>query len=409
VRKDGSAGCCANDGLYLAPSFLVDRRLSRPLRHWQRAGPRLDAPATATVEFAAARSGHLMDDLRMGIVGLGMGFSRAKMVTETPGAQLVAVADLREDRRNKAAAAFGCRTHDSFDDLLAHSDDLEVIYVMTESGKHGDMGMAAAKAGKHVISTKPIDITVDKAIDFCHTCDDCGVKLMVDFQMRYTEAVQKMRAAVAQGALGRPLFGEVRMKWWRGEDYYTGWHGTWALDGGGSVMNQAVHFVDVLQYVMGDVVEVVAYSGLHAHEQCETEDMTNALLRFANGAEGMIHTTTCFRGKSYDLVEVNGTQGAVSVSLDKLERWEFIPPAGREETWDAQSGATKPADSGPYQPELDVPQVPANVAADAIQVIRHGAEPICSGWDGIRAVSLIRSLYESARRDRPVQPRMAFR
>ncbi|MBI2302814.1 MAG: Gfo/Idh/MocA family oxidoreductase [Armatimonadetes bacterium] len=349
-----------------------------------------------------------MDNLRIGLVGLGMGMSRAQLVADTPGAELVAVADLKADRRDRAAQKFGCRTHDSFDDLLAHSDDLELIYVMTESGRHADMGMAAARAGKHVISTKPIDITVDKAVEFCRTCEECGVKLMVDYQMRYTEGVQKMRAAAQQGALGKLLYGEAVLKWWRGEDYYEGWHGTWALDGGGSVMNQAVHFLDVLQYVMGDVDEVYAHSSVHAHVNCETEDMTNAVLRFANGAEGLIHTSTCFRGKPWDGVEVYGTHGVAAVGLEQLTRWEFIPPEGKTEAWDPQTGATRAAAEGPYEPALELPDPPKGVVADAVQVIRHGAQPYCSGWEGIRAIGLGLALYESARTARPVKPRMQF-
>lgn len=349
-----------------------------------------------------------MEPLRVAVVGLGMGMNRAQAVVDTPGAELVAVADLLPARRERAAAKFSCRVHDSFDDLMAHGDAFECLYVMTESGKHADMGMAAARAGKHVISTKPIDITVAKAVEFCRACEDCGVTLVVDFQMRYTEPVQKMRAAVEQGALGRPLFGEVTMKWWRGEDYYEGWHGTWALDGGGSVMNQAIHFIDVLQYCLGEVEEVYAHSGVHAHRNCETEDMTTALLRFANGAEGLIHTSTCFRGENYDRVEINGTHGAVTVSLERLQRWEFVPPAGRDEVWDAQTGATRPAESGPYEPELEVAVPPANAVADMVACVRDGAAPFCDGWSAVRPVALALALYESAREKRPVRPNMRF-
>ncbi|NUP99006.1 MAG: Gfo/Idh/MocA family oxidoreductase [Armatimonadetes bacterium] len=350
-----------------------------------------------------------MEELRIAVVGLGMGMNRAKIVHDTPGARLVAVADLIPARRDKAAEQFGCRAHESFDELMAHADDVEVVYVMSESGRHADMGMAAARAGKHVISTKPIDITVDKAIEFCRVCEECGVRLLVDFQMRYTEAVQKMRAAVQQGALGKPLFGEVRMKWWRGEDYYEGWHGTWELDGGGSIMNQAVHFIDILQYCLGDVDEVYAYSGVHAHVNCETEDMTNALLKFANGAEGMIHTQTNFRGKNYDLVEINGTQGAVAVTLNDLSRWEFVPPEGRDEKWEAQGGYTKPTQGAAYEPALSLPETPASAVDDAIRTIRGGATPFCDGWQAIRSIAVGLACYESARSGQPVKPRMDYR
>ncbi|MBI5834945.1 MAG: Gfo/Idh/MocA family oxidoreductase [Armatimonadetes bacterium] len=346
-----------------------------------------------------------MDDLRFAVVGLGMGMVRAQQVVDTPGAQLVAVADLQPDRRRKAETKWRCRAHDSFDDLLAHADDIDVVYVMTETGNHAKMGMAAARAGKHVISTKPIDITVDRAVEFCRVCDECGITLLVDFQMRYTSALQRARAAMAQGALGRPLFGEVKLKWWRGEDYYEGWHGTWELDGGGSVMNQAVHFVDALTYVLGDVTEVFAYSGVHAHVNCETEDMTNALIRFSNGAEGLIHTTTAYPGRQHDLVEIHGTQGAVGFDLEHLLRWEFQEPAQRAAAWNPQTGAVDGGDAGPYEPELTLPTVPAGAVADMVAVVRDGAEPVGPGWSGIRSVSIIEAIYQSAREGRAVAPR----
>ncbi len=348
-----------------------------------------------------------MDPLRIAVVGLGMGMNRARIVSRTPGAELVAVADLIPARRERAVEAFGCLAYDSFEALMQQADTFDCLYVMTESGKHADMGMAAARAGKHVISTKPLDISVDKCVEFCRTCDECGVILICDFQMRYTEAVQKLRAAVRQGALGRPLFGQVTMKWWRGEDYYEGWHGTWALDGGGSVMNQAIHFIDVLQYAMGAVDEVFAYSGVHAHVNCETEDMTNALLRFAGGAEGMIHTSTCFRGKDYDRVEINGTAGAAAVEFERITRWEFIPPEGRQEAWDAQTGARREGEAAAYEPELELPTTPASAAADMVQAAA-GGESFCPGWSGIAPVALGLSLYQSAREGRPVRPVMDF-
>jgi predicted dehydrogenase len=349
-----------------------------------------------------------MSDVRVAVVGLGMGMVRARQVVETPGAELVAVADLREDRREAARDRFECRVYDSCDALLADADDIEVVFVLTESGTHARYGMQAARAGKHVISTKPIDTTVDKASAFCRVCEECGVRLMVDFQMRYTTALQRVRAAVAQGALGRPLLGEVRLKWWRGEDYYEGWHGTWELDGGGSVMNQAVHFVDALCYALGDVEEVFAYSGVAAHANCETEDLTSGVLRFANGAQGLISTTTTFPGTQYDLVEIHGTQGAVALDLGNLLRWEFTRPDSALGTWNAQTGDNIGGASGPYEPPLEVPAVPANVVADAVAVLRHGAEPVCSGRDAVRAVAVTTALYESARTRQPAAVRRAF-
>ncbi len=342
-----------------------------------------------------------MSNLRFAVVGLGMGMVRAQQVVDTPGAELVAIADLKPDRRKRAVDKWGVRAYDSFDDLLAAADSFDVAYIMTETGRHAAMGMAAARAGKHVISTKPLDITVDRAAELCRVCDECGVRLLVDFQMRYTEALQKAKAAMDQGFLGQPLFGEVKLKWWRGEDYYDGWHGTWELDGGGSLMNQAVHFVDALTYVLGDVTEVFAYSGVHAHTNCATEDMTNAVLRFANGAQGLIHTTTAYPGRQHDLVEIHGTNGAVGFDLEHLLRWEFQSPDAPAAPWNPQTGAVE-GNAGPYDPPLTLPTLPTGAVADMVAVVRDDAEPVGPGWSGLRSVGIIEACYRSAREGRAV-------
>ena len=361
--------------------------------------------AAAPASYNAGLGAALVDDLGIAVIGLGMGMTRAQQVVDTPGARLAAVADLRPERRAAAAARFGCPAYDSLDELLERAEGVECCYVMTESGHHGEHGLAAARAGKHIISTKPIEITVDKALAFCRGCREAAVELLVDFQMRYEPAVAKMRAAVEQGALGRPLFGEVKLKWWRGEDYYQGWHGTWDLDGGGSIMNQAIHFLDILLYVLGDVKEVFAYSGTAAHVNCQTEDLTSAVLQFANGAQGVIQTTTCYPGTQHDLVEIHGTHGAVAVDLNHLRRWEFIPPNRTPGSWNPATGSVEGGGGGgPYDPPLDVPTPLSGAVADAVNVIRHGGAPACSGPQAIKAVALAQALYESARSGQPARP-----
>ena len=317
------------------------------------------------------------DVLRFGVVGLGVGRSRSNLITETEGAQLVAVADLIEERRKSAAEAFGCDTHGDALEMF-NRDDIDVAMIMTPSGLHAKLGIEAAKHGKHVITTKPMDVTLENCDALIRACEENQVKLLVDFGERYNEQNHKIRAAVEMGTLGKPILCELRMKWFRADSYYEGWHGTWALDGGGSVMNQGVHYIDLMQWFMGPVDRVLgAHYGVYAHQNCETEDLTSAIIQFKSGAVGNILTTTTFPGDSVSMIQIHGEKGVIGLGPD---------------VWDFKGG----------EPEISLPPYPKNVIQDAIQVIRDGAEPAVGGYEGKKSVALNLAIYECARTGTPV-------
>jgi len=321
----------------------------------------------------------LQRPVRFGVIGLGIGMSRCKFIKDTDGAVLTAVSSIVDERLRKAVDEFGCDyTKDYLE--LCDRDDVDVIMVMTPSGMHADMGIEAAKRGKHVITTKPIDVTVAKAEALIAACADAGVTLMTDLNFRYMEPYKKIRAAVEQGALGDLIFGEVRLKWWRTDEYFDGWRGTWAMDGGGSLMNQGIHQVDMLQWLMGPVKSVFAKMGIYGHKNCETEDMLQAVLTFENGALGSITTTTTFPEGKETRIEIHGTKGAAAAERQELPKWRF--PQG--------------------EPDLSNLPTATNIIEEAVQVFTEGKPPLVPGEEAIKSVRLACAIYESAKIGREV-------
>jgi len=314
-----------------------------------------------------------MDTLDYGfaVVGLGMGVNRARQVVGTPGARLVAVCDLKTDRLHKVMAEHGCEGTTDYHELLAR-DDIDVIYVMTESGNHARVAIDAAKAGKHVIATKPIETTLEKAQAMIQACEEAGVKLLVDFGNRYRPDVNKLKAALDRGLFGKLILAEARLKWYRSDAYYEGWHGTWELDGGGSLINQTVHFVDLLCWFIGLPETVRGRIGVYNHD-IEAEDMAVAMLHYASGAEGVIVCTTTFPKNQPAGVQVHGTKGGAILSGGKLTYWKTDGDA-----------------------EVEAPEHPTCAADDMVKTLRDGQPLSCDGPEGRKSLALVRAVYESA-------------
>lgn len=328
-------------------------------------------------------------EVGFGVVGLGMGAARCRSISKTEGARLVAVCDINEERGRKAQEEHGCVWLRDYDDLLKR-EDIEVVLVMTPSGLHADMGIAAARAGKHVVTTKPIDVTLEKADALIAACREAGVILAVDFNQRYSPDVWKVKHAIGTGAFGRLILGETHLKWFRSAAYFGGgWRGTWAMDGGGSLMNQTVHGVDLLQWFMGPVRSVYGRMGIFAHD-IETEDLTVALLRFANGAVGTILSTTTFPVDKITRTEVHGDRGGAILSGAKIEFWMT------KASFDEGRREENPQDF-PYEYTG-----PRNVAEEMVRLVRQGGKPIVSGEEARKSLEIILAVYQSARQGREV-------
>lgn len=322
------------------------------------------------------------DVVRFGIVGLGMGKNRAKLIPETPGAKLVCVCSIAPGQAEAAAKEFGCDWTTDYDEMLAR-EDIDCVGVFTPSGMHCDFAIRALEAGKHTFTTKPMDIHVAKCDAAIAAAEKTGKILAVDFGNRYLPINHQARAAIQGGKLGKILSVDLIMKWYRAQSYYDGgsppgWRSRKATEGG-SIANQGVHFVDLIQWFIGPVSSVYARSGTFAHE-IETEDTTMAMLTFENGAWGLVHTTTASVPDLRTRVEVNGTQGAL-IWDDKeivLYHSEVNPKTRLEDL--------------PVPPDL-----PGNIIEDMVSAITRGTQVQCDGCEGRKSVAIFEAAYESSR------------
>lgn len=324
------------------------------------------------------------EEIGFAVVGLGMGRSRARLIAQTEGARLQVVCDLQEERVRRVTEELGCQGTTRFEEVLAR-EDVDVVMVMVPSGLHGDLAIQAMRAGKHVITTKPMDVSLEKAHAMIRCAEETGRLLAVDFGSRYQPEWHQIKAAIQEGLFGRLVLGEARLKWWRTQEYYSrsGWRGTWALDGGGSLANQTIHYIDLLQWLMGEVEEVLAgYYGVHAHD-IETEDLGIGMLRFKNGAMGLVVGTTTFPRSPYAGIEVHGDRGgAILLSKEGPPRWYFL-------------------EEGQQPPEVSLPV--RNVVEDVVRALREGTPAMVNGWEGLKSLEILIGIYTSAREGRRVR------
>jgi len=328
----------------------------------------------------------MADPVRFGIVGLGVGRTRAKMVLEAEGAELVSVCDLQEEKARAFAEDAGCEWTTSLDGLLAR-EDIDVVGIFSSSGTHCELAIRSIGAGKHTFTTKPMDIRVEQCDAAIDAARDAGVVLAVDFGNRYLEINRQIKSALDSGKLGKILLGDVRMKWLREQSYYDGgfppgWRSRRETEGG-SIANQGVHFVDLVCWFLGPVKEVYGRSATVGHN-IETEDLTIAHLTFQSGAWGLIETTTTSYPNLGTTVEICGTEGSI-VWRDK----------GIEMFRTREEDEVDPAD-------FTVPEGPENIIEDMVSVLAHGTAPAVTGEEGRKSVQIIEAAYESSRTGKPV-------
>jgi UDP-N-acetyl-2-amino-2-deoxyglucuronate dehydrogenase len=266
-----------------------------------------------------------------------------------------------------------------------------VVVICTPSGLHPDQAVAAALAGKHVITEKPMAVTLEGADRMIHVCREAGVTLSVIFQYRFNRDALRLKRAVEAGLLGRPVLGNAFVHWHRTQGYYGergGWRGTWALDGGGALMNQSIHAVDLLQWILGPVESICGHVETLAHD-IETEDTASAALRFASGALGTIQGTTSAHRDSLLRIEIRGTEGSAILEGSRLTVWQ----PGREVeilSWHdreflPESQGNEPLGTA-HQRQLK----------EIFAALREGREPPIPGEEGRKAVEIVLGIYRSA-------------
>lgn len=364
--------------------------------------------------------------LRFGIIGCGaIGPTHAGAIRQIADAELVAVADRDTNRAEEMARKFEVtRVYDSDRALLA-DPEIDAVCLCTPSGVHGEGAVAALEAGKHVIVEKPMEVSLEACDRMIAAEDATGKKLAVISQHRFDAATLLVKEAIDNGKIGRLVLADAQVKWWRTQGYYDSgdWRGTWALDGGGALMNQGVHTVDLLQWLAGGVQSLFAYTRTAAHERIEVEDVAVAALTFENGAVGTLTATTAAYNGYPVRIDLYGTEGTAVLEGDRLrllklkdgeeyrseEAAEHALSVARGGTASVQNEATTrlTAPSGAPAAEPGAVWGDAHRAQieDFIRAIRTGGKPLIDGREGKRPVEIILGVYRSSRSGQPVTVR----
>jgi UDP-N-acetyl-2-amino-2-deoxyglucuronate dehydrogenase len=266
--------------------------------------------------------------LGFGIVGCGMiADFHAKAINAMKGGHLVCVQDCIEKSAQRLGETYKVAWYTELEKFLAHPG-LDVVTVATPSGAHMEPALAAIRARKHLAIEKPLEVTLERCDKIIAAAKKAGVKVAGIFPSRFGGSLLEVKKAVDAGRLGRPTLGIALIPWYRTQAYYDsgGWRGTWKLDGGGALMNQSIHTIDLLQWLMGPVKEIAAFADLLAHERIEVEDTAVATVRFASGALGaIIGTTAAFPG-SPRRISVYGDKGSIAVQDNEIISWDFQTP-----------------------------------------------------------------------------------
>ncbi len=331
-----------------------------------------------------------------GIVSGGMiGKVHAEAINAIPGAAVVAVWSRNETRGLDLAAKYNATSYTDYAQFLAHPG-LDIVNICSPSGLHLEHGRAAAEAGKHVLVEKPIEITLERADALIGACDKAGVKLGVIFQSRFLPLVQQMQAAIAAGKLGRLILGDAYVKWYRAPEYYAdSWHGTMALDGGGALINQAIHTIDLLRWMMGPVESVFAMKKALRYPQIEGEDTLVGNLQFANGALGAVVATTSVKPGFKRRLEISGARGTIILDGDAISVWDI-------EGETSESGAAEQITDGSSNPAAISTEGHRRQIEDMLHAVREDREPIINGHEGRKSLEVVTALYQAATEQRIV-------
>lgn len=338
-----------------------------------------------------------MGKYRFGIVGAGLiADFHAAAIGELKRASLGGCYDAVPERAEKFAQKHGCRVFSTLEEM-AHSPGIDILTVATPSGAHMEPVLAAAEGGKHAICEKPLEVTLERVDAMIKAHEKAGTQLGGIFQNRFTDAQAPLREAIRSGRFGTITYAGVYVPWWRSEEYYANsWHGTWKLDGGGALMNQSCHMVDMLCDLMPPAEAVMAYAEKAGHPGIETEDTATAVLRFAGGALGLVYGSSASYPGQLKRFEISGTRGTVVYLEDSFSVWQFAderPEDGRiRQRFGRVSGPGSVADPGNLRHENHARNFSAFLDA-----LDSGTDFVLNGREARKAVALILAIYESAR------------
>jgi predicted dehydrogenase len=346
-----------------------------------------------------------MAQIGFGIIGCGnIGPVHAEAIHQVRGARLLGVSDVVEASAKKLAGKYGADTYTDYRKMLERKD-IHAICLCVPSGLRAEIAEVCAAAGKNILSEKPLEVTTKRIDRIIQATDKAGVILGCIFQSRFAEGSQLIRKAIDQGRFGKLVLGDAYIKWYRTPEYYASapWRGTWKLDGGGVLMNQGIHQIDLLQWFMGPAKTVRAQTACVAHEGLEVEDLATVLIEFENGAMGVIEGSTAIWPGHPARVDIHGTEGGAWLEDGNLKYWRFQKQrpvdakiqAGLNKESELGSGAGDPLKS--LKVEGHRRQI-----EDFTKAIQQGRKPLIDGREARHAVELIEAIYRSAKSGRAV-------
>ncbi len=345
-----------------------------------------------------------MKTWNFGIIGAGLiADFHARAIADIPNAKLIGCTDKIQDRAKKLANKFGVGTFGSYEEMLT-SDEIDIVTIATPSGFHMEPTIAAAEVGKHVICEKPLDITLERIDAMIEAHEKSGTRLGGIFPYRFNDMMAPLREAINSGRFGAITYAGIYVPWWRTDEYYKdSWHGTWKLDGGGALINQSIHMVDMLCDLMPPIESVQAYTASLGHK-IETEDTAVAILRYTNGALGIIYGTTASYPGQFRRFEITGTKGTVINVENSITLWQFADDRPQDEEIRKKFGQIK-GGGGVSDPAAITHENHTRNFKAFLDALERGEDFWISGNEARKAVEVILAIYKSAKEQRPIKIR----
>lgn len=342
-----------------------------------------------------------MENKKFGFAIIGTGAIagiHAQAIAALDNAVLLGVFSRTEEKASSFAETYNCRVFTSIDELLL-LDGLDIVCICTPSGAHMEPALKCIEAGKHCLIEKPLEVSLEKCDQIIESAKAKGTKVAVVYPTRFYPISAELKDALDSQRFGDLVIGSAYVKWSRSEAYYNSaaWRGTWEQDGGGALMNQAIHSVDMLQWYMGSVESVQAITGNIKHKSIQVEDTAVAILRFKSGALGTIECSTAVFPGAFKKIEIMGTKGTAIVEDNSLIQWQFEEAVDRDETIREKYSGAHISKGGVSNP-LDISYFGhQKQIEDLIEAINLNKDPLIDAEEGRKSVEIVRAIYESAK------------
>lgn len=334
-----------------------------------------------------------------GIIGAGtIADFHARAIQSLPNARLIGISGSNDQKVAELAEKYNCKAFQSYQEMLL-SDEIEIVTIATPSGAHMEPAVDAAQKGKHVICEKPLDISLERIDKMMEAHAKAGTCLGGIFNYRFNSTIQLLKAAIDEGRFGTIAYASVQVPWWRSDDYYkSSWRGTWKLDGGGALMNQSIHMIDILQYLVGPVESLHAYIATLGHS-IEVEDTATASLKFKNNALGHIYGSTASYPGQFRRLEITGTKGTVIMVENSFTVWQFADQSAADAEIINKFSQIE-GGGGVSDPKAIPFELHAKNFEAFIKSIEEGKRFEIDATEARKAVEIILAIYSSAKENK---------